>query len=143
MYLLCLVDEIFLINEPYILLIIGFTKSMIAILNSLPRFDPTIWDHPEIFNPARFFNQAKGELKEALAKYSLSSFSEGKRKCPAHKITEFMMKTFIAHLTLHYDFTLRKENSQNEKNNKACRIRLDAASKVFTEEKRKLPIFIK
>lgn len=82
-------------------------NSTIVILPAMPRFDTKLWDKPEVFDADRYVG------KKQLEKYSLSVFSDSKRRCPATQASEYMFKTFITYIATFYDLEL--ENIEAKK----------------------------
>ncbi len=81
-------------------------NSMVALINSMPRFDSAKWEKPEQFNPQRFFNKTNEQSPASI-------FSYGKRKCPGQAISEYIFKTFIAYLVMNFDFSLELDEKNS------------------------------
>lgn len=75
--------------------------SLIAVMNALQRFDKKIWHNPEVFDPDRF-KKSDGSLNKDLEAVVISIFTDGRRKCPAHRVTEYIFQAYIAHLVANH-----------------------------------------
>lgn len=102
----------------------GYTieaRSIIVILTTFNLYNQNIYPEPANFNPSRYQNIPSAHIHTV--------FSQGKRKCPASYITEFIFKTFLLELVAKYNFkliqnpqgsyiiTLEKSNLSNEVDN--------------------------
>lgn len=95
--------------------------SLIAVLNAMQRFDRDIWHDPEVFNPDRFIN-ADGELNKDLESVVMSIFTESRRKCPAHRVTEYIFQAFIAHIVANYNLEMVTDVSETNIDNIKLRL---------------------
>lgn len=75
-------------------------KSTIMFLPGTVRFDPSLWDDLELFDPTRY------EKNASLSKYPASIFFEGPRQCPAKSISSHLFKSIVSYLTLFCDLKL-------------------------------------
>lgn len=96
--------------------------SLIAVLNALQRFDKNIWHNPEDFDPDRF-KKADGSLNKELEDVVISIFTDGKRKCPAHRVTEYIFQAFIAHIVANYQLEMVTDAKETNIDN--IRLRLN------------------
>jgi len=84
--------------------------SHIVFLPAIPRFDERLYKNADAFDPDRYRNDNGQHLNQ----YPLTIFVEARRRCPAHGVTPYIVKMFISHLLLHYDFSLQKNNAEDQ-----------------------------
>ncbi len=78
--------------------------------------DPDIWPSPEVFDPSRFEEDENGicksslgcKLEPELRKYAHAGFGAGPRRCIGEPLSLLEAKAVLAHLILHYKFSVRR-----------------------------------
>lgn len=108
-------------------------NSLIAIMNSYDLFDESRWEQAGTFKPSRFKNKSTGELDKERVQSALNLFSQGNRMCPAHKISEYLIKVYFAYIVKHFDFTIEKSITNDKREN--FRVKLSAREDQPVNEK--------